>query len=147
PTVSLPSNMTVEATSSSGATVTYTASASDNVTSPAPILSCTPTSGSAFPMGATTVNCSATDAAGNTSSPVSFIVTVQDTTAPVVTVPSNMTAEATSSQGAAVTYSGVSATDSVSGSLTPTCSPASGATFPLGASTVTCSATDAAGKT
>ncbi len=41
----------------------------------------------------------------------------------------------------------VSAWDDVDGPLTPVCEPASGSTFALGTTTVTCSATDAAGNT
>ncbi|MDH5243096.1 MAG: HYR domain-containing protein, partial [Chloroflexota bacterium] len=59
-----------------------------------------------------------------------------DTTPPVVTVPADITTEATGPSGAVVTYS-ASATDDVDGTLTPTCVPASGSTFPLGATTVT----------
>ncbi|MBI4199822.1 MAG: HYR domain-containing protein, partial [Chloroflexi bacterium] len=75
-----------------------------------------------------------------------FTVTVQDTTPPTVTVPANITAEATGPSGEVVTYA-ASASDLVSGVLTPTCAPASGSTFPLGTTTVTCSATDGAGNT
>ena len=64
-----------------------------------------------------------------------------DTTAPTVTVPANIVAEAASAAGAVVTFS-ASATDLIAGTLTPTCSPASGATFPLGVTTVNCSASD-----
>ena len=45
---------------------------------------CTPASGSTFPLGNTQVDCSATDAHGNTSNG-SFNVTVEDTTPPVIT--------------------------------------------------------------
>jgi hypothetical protein len=45
-----------------------------------------------------------------------------------------------------VTFS-ASAADLVDGSLTPTCVPPSGSTFPIGTTTVTCSATDTAGNT
>lgn len=62
------------ATSNSGATVTYTATATDAV-DPKPSVTCTPASGSLFPIGTTTVTCTAEDAAGNTSSG-SFTVTV-----------------------------------------------------------------------
>jgi len=58
-----------------------------------------------------------------------------------VTVPANIVAEAASAAGAVVTFS-ASATDLIAGALTPTCSPASGATFPLGVTTVNCSASD-----
>ena len=102
-------------------------------------------SGSTFPLGLTTVTCSATDAHGNTSSG-SFDVTVQDTTAPTLTLPGDIAVEATGSTGAAVTF-GASASDAVDGSVTPDCDATSGATFPLGLTTVTCSATDAHGNT
>jgi hypothetical protein len=45
-----------------------------------------------------------------------------------------------------VTYS-ASATDLVDGTVVPSCSPASGSTFGFGTTTVTCTATDAAGNT
>jgi hypothetical protein len=60
-------------------------------------------------------------------------------------VPASVQAEATSSAGAAVTFS-ASATDAVDGSPAVHCVPASGSTFALGPTIVTCSATDAAGN-
>jgi TolB protein len=71
PTLSVPAPITVDATSRDGAIVTYTVSATD-VVDPAPTVSCTPSSGSTFPIGTTTVSCTATDRAGNTST--GFIV-------------------------------------------------------------------------
>ena len=76
---------TVEATSPSGATVSYAASAVDNVDGPL-TPTCTPPSGSLFGLGATTVTCQATDAAGNTGSGTGTIRVV-DTTAPAVGCP------------------------------------------------------------
>jgi hypothetical protein len=69
-----------------------------------------------------------------------------DTTNPVVTVPANITTPATGPSGAVVTYT-ATANDDRDGPLTPTCTPASGSTFPVGTTTVTCTATDAAGNT
>ena len=78
PTLNLPANITEEATGANGAAVTYTATADD--ANPAhPTVSCTPASGSTFAIGTTTVNCEATDAAGNKATG-SFTVKVQDTT-------------------------------------------------------------------
>jgi len=144
PAVTVPADITAEATGPSGAAVSFSASASDIVDG-ALTPTCSPASGSTFPLGTTSVTCSATDVAGNTGS-ASFNVTVVDTTPPVVTVPADITAEATGPSGAAVSFS-ASASDIVDGALTPTCSPASGSTFPLGTTSVTCSATDAAGNT
>jgi hypothetical protein len=142
-----PSNVTTNATGSNGATVTYTSpTAIDLVDGSIPV-SCSPVSGSTFALGTATVTCSATDAHGN-SSHTSFTVTIQDTTPPTITgTPSNMTAQATSGSGAAVTYTSPTASDIVDGTDPVSCSPASGSTFALGTATVTCSATDAHGNT
>ena len=60
---------------------------------------------------------------------------------PVVTVPPDMTVEAQSFAGAAVTYT-ASAVDDKNRPIPITCNPASGSTFPIGPNTVTCTATD-----
>jgi probable HAF family extracellular repeat protein len=138
--------ITREATSATGAVISYLPTATDNVTS-SPIVSCIPASGSTFVLGTTAVNCSARDAAGNTSA-ASFAVTVADTTPPVLTVPAAFSRTAVvGANGAVVTYV-ASATDAVSGinAAGVSCLPASGATLPLGANTVSCSATDNAGN-
>jgi len=72
-------------------------------------------------------------------------IAVNDVTPPVVTVESK-TVEATGPAGATVSYD-ASAVDNVDGPLTPTCAPPSGSVFALGATTVSCQATDAAGNT
>lgn len=144
PVVTVPAPMTVLATSSTGADVTWTASANDAVSGPI-VPTCAPAPGP-FPLGVTTVTCSATDAAGNTGS-ASFTVTVSlaDSTAPTLSLPVDIVAEATSPAGAAVTWT-TSAVDDVDGPVAVTCSHAPGA-FPLGETEVSCSAVDAAGNT
>ena len=88
----------------------------------------------------------ATDAAGNPSLPSdSTYATPRDVSSPVVTVSSSITAEATSPSGAVVTFS-TSATDDIDGSIVPICNRVSGSTFPIGLTTVTCTATDHAGN-
>jgi hypothetical protein len=59
PVLQLPANITVNATGPTGAIVTYTVTASAGAT-----VKCTPASGSMFPIGITTVNCTATSSAG-----------------------------------------------------------------------------------
>jgi large repetitive protein len=140
PVVTVPGPITAEATSSSGAVVSFAVSANDNVDGPV-AATCSHASGATFPLGATTVSCTATDAATNTGTG-EFQVTVADTMRPALTLPANITAEATSPAGASVSYS-ASATDTVAGSVPVTCSPAPG-TFPLGATAVECSASDGA---
>ena len=143
PAVTVPANFTVEATSPAGATATFTASAFDIVDGPLNA-TCTPGSGSTFPLGTTPVSCSATDAHGNTGSS-SFTVTVQDTTAPVYGAAPDVTVNATSPAGATVTYATPAATDAV-GVVSNSCTPASASSFPIGTTTVTCHAADAAGN-
>jgi uncharacterized delta-60 repeat protein len=74
-----------------------------------------------------------------------FVENGGDGTKPVLTVPGTIVAEATSAAGAAVTYS-VSATDNMDPTPDVACTPASGSTFRLGFSAVTCRATDDAGN-
>lgn len=66
-----------------------------------------------------------------------------DTTPPVVTVPADFTEEATSADGAEVTFS-ASAEDDVDGTVAVSCTPESGEIFPLGDTEVECTAEDAA---
>ena len=146
PVLSLPGSIVVEATAPSGATVSFTASASD-ADPITPTLTCTPASGSTFRLGTTVVSCSATGASG-ISANGSFMVQVQDTRPPTISRPADITSEATGPSGAQVAYANPSATD-LGGPANPTvtCTPASGSTFPLGSTPVKCSATDSAGNT
>ena len=84
PDISLPANITKEATSSDGVSVTFAATATDEDPANPPV-TCSPASGSTFLIGETTVNCSAIDAAGNKANG-SFKVIVSDTTAPTTDV-------------------------------------------------------------
>jgi len=76
---------------------------------------------------------------------VNAVAPPADTTPPVLTLPADMTLPATSASGAVVNYSAL-ASDSVDGSVAPACAPASGSNFPVGATTVNCTATDVAGN-
>jgi hypothetical protein len=143
PLLVAPASLTAEATGPAGAKIEFAAKASD-AADPRPKVTCTPASGSTFSLGATTVQCTARDASGNRAT-ATFTATVTDTTPPALTLPPNRTLEATSARGAAVTYA-ASATDVVDGAVAPTCAPASGAVFPVGTTTVTCTARDARGN-
>ncbi|MGE0128843.1 MAG: SdrD B-like domain-containing protein [Blastocatellales bacterium] len=68
-----------------------------------------------------------------------FIPPVQP---PMITCPINMMTTATSVNGAVVTYTTPTATNGA----TVTCAPPSGSTFPIGATAVTCAATNSAGS-
>jgi len=59
-------NLQIDAASPAGAIVNYTVTATDN-SGVTPTVSCIPLSGGTFAIGTTTVNCMATDAAGNST--------------------------------------------------------------------------------
>ncbi|MBS1786204.1 MAG: HYR domain-containing protein [Acidobacteria bacterium] len=101
-------------------------------------------SGTAFPKGVTTVTVTATDAAGNQST-CSFTVTVVDTEAPAVTCPANIVQSTDPGLCSAVVRFNPTATDNCPGVTVATSIP-SGAVFPKGTTTVTATATDAAGN-
>jgi hypothetical protein len=83
PTIACPTNITVDAIPGTcSASVNFTVTADDNCSSPTVVTS--KASGSSFQVGTTTVNATATDAAGNSQS-CSFTVTVKDIGAPVIT--------------------------------------------------------------
>ena len=151
PVVTVPGPITNEATSPDGAVVAFNATAEDAVDGSVDV-SCTLPSGSTFPIGTTSVGCSATDAAGNNSTET-FSVTVRDTTAPSITAPPNITVEATGPNGAVVEYgtaeaNSCSATDIADRTLDITYSGGhpSGSTFPIGTTHITCTATDGSGN-
>jgi len=143
PTLTLPPDATNEATSAAGAVHTFNATATDN-SDPNPSVVCNPPSGSTFPLGVTTITCTATDSSGN-STTGTFTKTVVDTTPPVLTVPSDATNEATGPGGAVHIFS-ATATDIVDPSPTVVCDPLSGSTFPLGDTLINCTATDFSGN-
>jgi len=145
PLITVSNQPLAEATGATGATVNYApvVSAFDSVDGNVPV-SCTPAAGSTFPIGVTPVVCTAVDAHRNSTSR-SFPVMVQDTTPPVLTVPSDITSVATSFAGATVALS-ASAIDLVDGTRPVACTPASGSMFPIGTTTVRCSAADSRGN-
>ena len=123
--------------------VTFTVTASDNCGTAN--VTCAPASGSPFALGATTVNCFAEDGHGNTNT-CSFTITVTDTEAPALTCAGNASVSTSGGSCASdVTFS-VTATDNC-GTANVTCSPASGSSFALGATTVNCMADDGRGNT
>ena len=137
--VSCPADITVpHEPGVAGATVTYPAPTTTGSNCGA--VSSVPASGTFFPVGTTTVIVSA-----ETGEPCSFNVTVEDTVAPTISCPSDITvAEDAGTPGSAiVTYTTPTATDDTN-SVTVSCDRPSGSSFPVGTTTVTCTATDAA---
>jgi MYXO-CTERM domain-containing protein len=145
PSMTCPATFVAEATGPSGAPASYPAATAADAVTAAPTVGYSQAAGSLFPLGDTLVTATGTDAAGNAGT-CTFTVRVVDTTAPAVTCPAGPTAPATGLSGAVVTYGPATATDAVSSSPVLSYSHASGSTFPLGATTVTATATDDAGN-
>jgi filamentous hemagglutinin family protein len=112
------------------------------------------TGGSGAMMGADSVVATGTgplravcaDAAGNSVSSEAFQANI-DTAAPTLAdVPANQSLTTTGATATA-TWTGPTATDDQDTDVPVTCAPASGSSFPVGATTVTCTATDHAGNT
>mgnify|MGYP003579739215 CR=1 FL=1 len=113
-----------------------------------------PAPGTPVGLGTHTITLSANDGssnnggAGNTTTTTTTL-TVADQTAPAISCPSNIEVflpANTSDTSMAVTYPAATATDNCSASPTVTYSQASGSVFPVGTTTVTATATDAAGN-
>lgn len=144
-TLTNPGTIVVEATGPDGAAVFFTVAVVDGNDGsngrPADTVTCSPASGSLFPIGTTPVACS-----GSEGSTGSFDVRVDDSRPPVLSIPFDFTVVTSSPTGEAVSYS-ASASDVVDGSVPITCTPPSGSTFPLGTTSVTCTASDSTGNT
>src|SRR5436190_5757512 len=113
PILHLPANITREGNATGGADVSYTATATDAEDATAPAATCSPASGSLFPLGTSTVSCSATDSGGLPATG-SFTVSVTDTTDPtLVGMPGDVTMTTADPSGATLTFTKPTATDLV----------------------------------
>jgi hypothetical protein len=84
------------------------------------------------------------DSCGN-SATATQLVTVVDNQPPVIHCPGNILTNTTGANGVVVTFS-ASATDTCGGVMSLNCAPASGSTFSVGTTLVTCTAVDSAGN-
>jgi len=126
--VACPADITVaNGAGACGANVTFTAPSGPGT------VTCDHLSGSFFPVGTTTVNCSS-----SLGTSCNFDVTVTDAESPSIAAPPDVTAEC----GVPVTLGSASASDNCPGVTVSNDAPAS---FPLGTTTVTWTATDAHG--
>ena len=85
PLITVPEDITEEATSPDGEQVSFEVSAQDAEDGPVDVSS-DHNSGETFPIGETVVTCNAEDLAGNRADEESFLITVHDTTAPDVEI-------------------------------------------------------------
>jgi hypothetical protein len=136
------SNILVECAGPQGTAVAFALTANDNC-DPAPSIICTRHSGELFPLGVTTVVCSATDVAGN-SGLCYFTITVLDTTPPAINCPGDLTVECAAPDTPVFYF--VTATDACTSDVNVVCVPPSGASFPLGSTQVSCSSADEQGN-
>jgi subtilisin-like proprotein convertase family protein len=139
-TITCPANITVSnAPNQCGQVVTYPAPTTSGSCG---TVTCSPASGSFFPVGTTNVTC--TSSAGPSCT---FTITVNDTQPPTIICPPNQTVvSANPGDPVVVNYPLPTVTDNCPGA-TVICTPPSGSTFPPGTTTVTCTATDGAGNT
>ncbi|OJH40342.1 HYR domain-containing protein [Cystobacter ferrugineus] len=144
PSLTCPAARVLDTCSPSGTSVSYSPTAADNCG--AATVTCSHASGSTFPVGSTDVSCTAKDPAGNTNS-CQFNVRVRgDATPPVLSCPTAPVVANTCSASGSQVHFNTSASDTC-GAATVTCSHASGSSFPVGNTDVSCTAKDPAGNT
>jgi hypothetical protein len=140
PELVCPADMTVECEGPDGTAVAYTTPIASDACDGQPAVTCTPPSGSIFPPGQTEVVCRSEDAAGNETQ-CTFTITVVDRTPPEIECPASMVVDAQSPQGSVVEYM-TPVMDVCDPNATVVCEPPPGSLFPIGQTTVTCSAFD-----
>ena len=121
------------------AVVNYSAPASGGCGSTLPVTG-SPPSGSAFSVGTTVVTCTASDGTS-----CNFTVTVNDTQAPSITCPANVSIGCSVNALAPAAFA-ATATDNCDPNPTITYSIQPGSGFPIGITPVTCTATDSSGN-
>src|SRR5688572_8409333 len=140
-TMNCPTEILVDCTNAA-APVNFTATARNDAGQDVPVV-CSPPSGTVFGLGLHRVVCTAVD--GRDTATCAFFVEVEDTVPPVMSCPSNLVVQATSAHGAIVSWR-ATATDNCGPASAVTCIPQSGSVFPVGRTSVSCVASDAAGN-
>jgi hypothetical protein len=125
-----------------GAVVTYSAPSTSGAD--CGTITCSPASGSFFPVGTTPATCTSS---GDPGSRGTFQVTINDTQSPLIAAMLNVTALTEPGQKAALaTFTPPKATDNAPG-VQVSCSHPATALYPVGTTKVTCTARDTAGNT
>ncbi len=155
PDIIAPTDITVEGDTTGGAgetnaaiTAFLAAATADDLVDPNPVI--TDDAPATFPLGDTIVTFTATDASGNDAT-ATATVTVVDTTEPTLTVPADITVEGDTTGGAGETNAAIvaflaAATADDLVDPNPVITDDAPATFPLGDTIVTFTATDASGN-
>ena len=139
-----PTDVIVECTGPAGSRANFRVVATNTLGIPIVSATCNPPSGSLFKIGTTPVKCTAQDSRGNTSSCV-FNVSVRDTQAPVISVPSPIEISCAPAGGQRVDFA-VTARDNCDTQVVVLCDPPSGGVFPVGVTTVHCQTRDGSGN-
>ncbi len=139
PTITLPADITQEATDESTQIDIGTATATDLVDGEVSVSS---DSEGSFSVGTNSVTWTATDSAGNTITAIQTII-ITDGEGPEVIAPADISVEATGST-TSVSLGDATATDTVDGDITATAD--NEGPFTVGAHTITWTATDSAGN-
>lgn len=142
PSLTIPKQITREATGPSGAVVNFNVSGQDKEDG-AITPSCSYPSDYMFPIGTSTVSCTVDDSDGNSISGT-FTVTIQDTTPPNIAA-FQPTEGVRDESGVQVFYE-VSAMDLVDGAVQVSCNYPSGYKFPIGTTVLTCTSVDSHGN-
>lgn len=140
PPVALCQNQTVPADDACAATVSVNAGSYDPDGGP---VSITQSPASFTGVGASTATLTVTDDQSATAT-CTAVVTVEDRTAPGITCPAPQTVECTNRAGTATVRA--TATDTCDPNVAATCQTPAGGSYPLGATSVSCGATDAEGN-
>jgi len=139
PTITPPESIVSEATSADSNILELTAATADDAVG---VVSITHNAPDVFPVGDTIITWTATDSVGN-SATASQLVSIIDTTTPSLYAPNAMTVEATNQFENIVDYGSATANDAVG--VTSISSDAPNV-FPLGLTSITWTAQDAAGN-
>ena len=141
--------LTFECDGPKGSTIDYTVTAVDDC-DPNPHVTCFPPPGTRLGLDTVrTVDCAAQDSHGNRTC-CSFQVEVRDTTPPQMfcpTAPLVATCDIAGQGGAVVQFPDPGTADICDPNVTVICVPPSGSFFPLGSTTVVCTASDASQNT
>jgi hypothetical protein len=149
-TIAVPADITVPNDPGlAGANVTYPAPTTGGGLAPVTV-GCSKPSGGFYPLGPTSVTCTATDSNPDPELTLavvagSFTITVVDDEPPVITDNPDIT-RTIAGTSVDVAFPLPTATDNSGVPPTVSCSPVSGTSFNLGQTTVTCTATDGSGN-
>ncbi len=141
PTIVAPADVTAEQTSGDGTAVDLGQPEASDICDAAPAIS--NDAPAVFPLGETVVTWTATDTSGN-SAAATHKVSIQDTTAPDIAAPADVTAEQANADGTAVALGSPTVSDICDAQ--PTLSNDAPAVFPLGTTVVTWTASDHSGN-